>query len=312
MVVKSNYNDMMQSGGLKNLKSGVLHEISPLSEFDFMHVIDRHKKEFTYPLHDHDVFELNYVENAAGCRRVVGDSSEVIGDRNLVLIMNPQLPHVWEQHKCCSEDIHEITIHFRLNYETEGTPFLTNQYLQLNRMLNRAKRGLAFSCQTIHKVEAIINKLAIEHHSYLAAHEFYLILWELSMDKDSRCLASSSFAHVGGETHNDRIVKVLRYIQLHYKEDINRDTLSNAVAMTPSSFSHYFKSITGKSLTDYVVDVRLGHAARKLIETDETISRIAYACGFNSLTNFNRLFRKRKGYCPKEFREIFYDTRLFL
>ena len=49
---------MMQSGGLKNLKSGVLREISPLSEFDFMHVINRHKNEFSYPLQDHDVFEL--------------------------------------------------------------------------------------------------------------------------------------------------------------------------------------------------------------------------------------------------------------
>ena len=62
------------------MESKVLHEITPLGEHDFMYVADRHKKEFTYPIHQHNLFELNFVEQAAGCRRVVGDSSEVISD----------------------------------------------------------------------------------------------------------------------------------------------------------------------------------------------------------------------------------------
>ena len=100
---------------MKNMRidNRVLHEITPLGEHDFMYVADRHKKEFTYPMHSHEIFELNFVENAAGCRRVIGDSSEVIGPYDLVLITSPDLEHVWEQHQCQSTDIHEITVQFR-------------------------------------------------------------------------------------------------------------------------------------------------------------------------------------------------------
>lgn len=64
----------------------VLHEITPLSEHEFMYIANRHKLVMDYPIHCHEEMELNFVEGAAGARRVVGDSSEVIGDYDLVLI----------------------------------------------------------------------------------------------------------------------------------------------------------------------------------------------------------------------------------
>ena len=67
------------------MDSYVLHEITPLMETDALYIADRHKGEFSYPVHNHDVYELNFVENAAGVRRIVGDSTEVIGDYDLVL-----------------------------------------------------------------------------------------------------------------------------------------------------------------------------------------------------------------------------------
>ena len=73
----------------------VLHEISPLGENDILYIADRHKKEFTYPIHNHQVFELNFVEHATGVRRIVGDSNEVIGEYDLVLITRLELEHVW-------------------------------------------------------------------------------------------------------------------------------------------------------------------------------------------------------------------------
>lgn len=72
----------------------VLHEITPLADKDLLYIADRHKREFTYPIHKHDVFELNFVEHANGVRRIVGDSSEVIGDYDLVLITSTDLEHV--------------------------------------------------------------------------------------------------------------------------------------------------------------------------------------------------------------------------
>ena len=75
----------------------IIHEITPLMGKDVLYIADRHKKEFTYPIHNHSVYELNFVENAAGVKRIVGDSQEVIGDYDLCLITSPDLEHVWEQ-----------------------------------------------------------------------------------------------------------------------------------------------------------------------------------------------------------------------
>ena len=90
----------------------IIREITPLSDKDCFYIAERYKTEFTYPIHNHSEFELNFTEKAAGVRRVVGDSSEVIGDYDLVLITGKDLEHVWEQNECRSKEIREITIQF--------------------------------------------------------------------------------------------------------------------------------------------------------------------------------------------------------
>ena len=92
--------------------SKVLTEITRLSERDCFYIVERHKTEFTYPLHRHKEYELNFIEHGEGVRRIVGDSVEEIGDYELVLIGGQDLEHVWEQGNCKSKDIREITIQF--------------------------------------------------------------------------------------------------------------------------------------------------------------------------------------------------------
>ena len=84
----------------------IIHEITPLSEKDCFYIVDRRKTEFTYPIHCHVEYELNFIEHAPGVRRVVGDSAEVIGEYELVLITGKELEHVWEQNACKSPLIH--------------------------------------------------------------------------------------------------------------------------------------------------------------------------------------------------------------
>ena len=97
-------------------KKEILQEITPLEEHDFMYVADRHKAGYDYPLHRHDLFELNFVEHGAGCERIVGDSVEFLGEYDLVLITSPNLEHQWAQGNCQSKDIHEVTIQFSLDF----------------------------------------------------------------------------------------------------------------------------------------------------------------------------------------------------
>ena len=129
----------------------VIHEITPLMGKDSLYIADRRKKEFTYPIHNHEVFELNFVEHAQGVRRIVGDSNEVIGEYDLVIITSPDLEHVWEQNTCTSSNIREVTVQFYLDLSENG--FLArNPFFSLRKMLLEARKGLAFPVEDIMRV----------------------------------------------------------------------------------------------------------------------------------------------------------------
>ena len=294
------------------METRVLREITPLGEHDFMYVADRHKKEFDYPIHCHDIMELNFVENAAGARRVVGDSSEVICDCDLVLITSSDLEHVWEQHECKSDDIHEVTVQFYIHFEDEHTPFRTNPYKSIYRMMMRAKRGLAFRMSAIMTIYPRLVKLASIEDNFLMAHELMYILHELSKFDDAYELASSTFAKVEVSSESRRVLKVKEFINTHMNDELRLEQLANLVSMTPTAFSRFFKLRTGKTLSEYIVDIRLGQAARLLVDTADSVSEICWNCGFNTLSNFNRLFRKRKGCSPTEFREKYSKTKVIV
>jgi len=294
------------------MERGILREITPLQEHDFMYVADRRKKEFDYPIHYHDIMELNFVENAKGSRRIVGDSSEVIGDYDLVLITSSDLEHAWEQYECKSGEIHEVTVQFYIDFEDERSLFRTNPYRSIYEMMMRAKCGLAFSMPAIMTVYKRITQLSKIEESFLMAHELFSILYELSKSDDARQLASSSFAKVHVDSDSRRVQKVKSFIDNHYREDIRLAQLADMVGMSPSAFSRFFKLRTGKNVAEYIVDVRLGYAARQLVDTTDSVSEICYCCGFNTLSNFNRLFRKRKGCNPTEFRDYYLKTKVII
>ena len=294
------------------METKVLHEITPLGEHDFMYVADRHKKEFDYPIHCHDIMELNFVENAAGARRVVGDSSEVIGDYDLTLITSSDLEHVWEQHDCKSDDIHEVTIQFYIHFEDEHSLFRTNPYKSIYQMMRRAKHGLAFPMTAVMAVYHRLVRLASIDDKFLMAQELFFILHELSKFDDAHELASSTFAKVEVSSDSRRVLKVKDYINAHITDELRLEQLASLVGMTPTAFSRYFKLRTGKNLSEYIVDIRLGQAARRLVDTTDSVSEICWDCGFNTLSNFNRLFRKRKGCNPTEFREKYQKTKVIV
>ena len=138
------------------------------------------------------------------------------------------------------------------------------------------------------------------------------ILYVLSKCDHARALSSSAFAKVGVESDSRRVLKVKKYIEENYREDVRLQQLSDLAGMTPAAFSRFFKLRTGKNVNGYIVDVRLGHAARLLIDTTTSIAEICYDCGFNTLSNFNRLFKKRKGCNPTEFREKYNKTKVIV
>jgi len=289
----------------------VLKEITSITDKDCFYIVERHKSEFTWPIHSHEEYELNFIERGKGVRRVVGDSIEEIGDYDLALITSNGLEHAWEQGNCTEPDIREITIQFSSRLLDE-TLLARNQFASIRKMFERARMGLAFSMPAIMRVYNLLDTLAFKEDRMEQFLDMMKILYELSLDSGARTLASHSFAKGGYDGESRRIKKAKEYIAAHYTEEIKLEDLATLVAMSPSAFSRFFKQHTGRGPVDYIIDVRLGIAARMLVDTSTSVSEICYACGFNNLSNFNRTFKARRGYTPRDFRALFTKNRVYV
>ena len=281
---------------------------------DALYIADRHKSEFSYPVHNHDVFELNFVENAAGVKRIVGDSNEVIGDYDLVLITNPTLEHAWEQHECKSNDIREITIQFNFGAGiTEADYFFgKTPFESIRHMMKEAQKGMAFPMSSIMKVYERLSGLSQITDRFTALMEFLNILHTLSLCTGARTLATTSYAKVNIEDDSRRILRVKKYISDNYMYELRLKSLADLANMSESAFCRFFKLHTGRRLSDYIIDIRVGYATRLLIDTTETIAEISFKCGYNNMSNFNRIFKRKKGCSPTEFRNSHHKIKVIV
>lgn len=258
----------------------------------------------------HKEYEINFIENGKGVRRIVGDSIEETADYDLVLIGSENLEHVWEQGSCVSEDIREITIQFSPKL-FEDSILSKNQFSSIKKMLDDAKRGIAFPMPAIMKIYSLLDGLPTETDGFVQFIHFMLILYHLSQF-DYHTLSSTSFSHVAIDEESRRIKKVKEYINSHLTEDITLDTLADLVSMSPTSFSRFFKQSAHKTLSSYIIDIKLGNATRALLDTTKNVSEICYESGFNNLSNFNRIFKAKKGMTPKEFRALYKKIKVIV
>jgi AraC-like DNA-binding protein len=291
--------------------SNIFREVTPLSAEDCFVIQSRVKSEFNYPVHVHPEFELNYIENAPGAQRLIGDSLEEIGDYELCLIGNENLEHAWMNGSCDSKDIFEITIQFHKDLFFESM-LSKRQFHSMAIMFENAKKGIVYSRETILKVRDLLHKLCKNEEGFHSVIDLLNILQTLSEDKNSRILATSTFANCDDSSDSRRIQKVIDYLHENYQKEIHLADVAGHVNMSEVSFSRFMKKRTGKNYIEYLNDLRLGIASRHLIDTTKTVAEISYECGFNNLSNFNRIFKKRKGVTPKEFRESYTKMRILI
>ena len=164
----------------------------------------------------------------------------------------------------------------------------------------------------IMRVYQQLDTLSSVKDGFYAVIQFMTILYELSHCSGARTLATSSFAKVEVESDSRRVLKVKNYIAKNYMDEIRLNTLADIAGMSPSAFSRFFKLHTGRNLSEYIIEMRLGYASRMLVDTAKSIAEISFQSGFNNLSNFNRIFKKKKGCSPSEFRENYHKTRIIV
>ena len=283
-------------------------EVIQMTPSDSFIVFDRTKELFDYPIHYHPEFELNYIRNGAGLRRIVGDHMEEIDQAELVLI-GPNLSHCWQQYKCSNDTIHEITIQFPDNLLTDS---LLNRAIMkpIKDMFRRSSYGILFSQQTIQQQEERICQVTqLDGIDYFL--ELLSILYDLATSRNQRLL-SSQILDPEVRLPNEKMAKLHHFIEQNYSRKITLQEVSALLNMSPVTFNRFIKKRTGKTFIEYLNEIRIGHATRLLINKDMSISEIAFSVGFNSMANFNRIFKKSKNCTPSQYREDFLGVRRFL
>ncbi len=292
------------------MKSTLLREITPLTQSDCFTIFSRVKSEFDFPLHYHEEFELNFIQNAKNARRVIGDHIEDIDELELVLV-GSNLQHAWFTHHCKGREIREITIQFHKDLFDDKL-LRRNQLSFIRTMLEKSLRGILFSKETTQQLAPRIVELN-QMQGFDSVLELMSILHDLSISRNMRILSDASFNNTEQYTYNSRrIEKTLEYMNQNFDKPITLNEVARLANMSDAAFSRFFKQRTGNTFIDSLTEIRLGHASRMLIDTTQSIAEVAYHCGFNNISNFNRIFKKKKSCTPKDFRESFSGTRIFI
>lgn len=283
------------------MRNEIHREITPLAPEDSFLVFERMKNNFDFPIHFHPEYELNFIANGAGVRRVVGDSLEEIENIELVFV-GPNLHHGWQMHKCTSEKIHEITVQF--HKDLLDSNLLGRRIMKpIKDMFEKSSHGILFSRKISKKILPKLQKLSkTDSINYFL--ELISILQDLALSTNQRLLSTYSTNYKEFE-NSDRIKVIYEFIQENYSSKITLSEVSELVNMSPVSFNRFIKKRTGKTFVEYVNDTRIGFASRWLIEEKLSITEIAYKCGFNNIANFNRIFKKNKKCTPSHYREEF-------
>jgi len=288
---------------MSNLGENIHREITPLKRNDCFLVFDRHRKSFNYPIHFHPEFELNYISNANGARRLVGDHMALIADKELVLT-GPNLYHGWQNFENSKKsEFHEITIQFP-NDVFEAGLLDRNLLKPIKTLFQNANRGILFSKETTEQVENQILNLS-KTNGFDSFLQFQSLLYDLAISRDQTFLTNMSFQHQNDFYNSERIEKVYHFLQENYQRKIKIEEVAALLNMSVISLSRLIKQRTGKSFIEFLIEVRLGSATRQLVETSESITQICFDCGFNNISNFNRIFKKYQNCTPSEFRTSF-------
>lgn len=253
--------------------------------------------------HFHPEYELVLNIKSNGTR-IVGDSVELFDQYDLVLI-GGNIPHCWNyyrQNNTLPEN-HGIVVNFKL--DSLGEAFLAQHELRsLKELLCEAERGLAFSFDDSIRAEKYFQQM-IENKGIDKVIDFFNIIKILCSSDKRAFLCSENYKLAFDERGNKRMSDVYTYIRENYFKAIPLKKISKVANMSPIAFSRYFKKNSGAGFVEYLNRVRTNKACYLLRETEYAVHDIARECGFASISNFNKQFRKTEGKSPRDFRAQF-------
>lgn len=277
-------------------------EISPGIN-SFLSLIERDDAFFKAPFHFHPEMELVYITESYG-KRIIGDNIEPFSRDDMVFI-GSNLPHVW-----LNDDIfykhgsklkaRAIVLYFNKNIFSNDF-YEMQEAFKLNEFFKNAEKGIRINGETKEIIRDKITTL-LSKNDFEKILGLFEVLHILSQSKDVSFITSDGYNAQLKHSETDRLSNVYKYVQRHFKDNVTLGTIANISNLTPQSFCRLFKKRTGKSFVEYLNEVRISAACKYLLDSDWSISEVAYNCGFKTVSNFNKLFKNITGHSPKNYR----------
>ena len=271
-------------------------------ESSLMRLNRRMAKGIPFQWHHHPEFELTLTLNSRG-QRFIGDHVGDYDDSDLVLV-GPNLPHTWFSHDKVSKNSPHVAL--VIWFHPVWARQITQDFVEFRRigsLLVRARRGLKFSRTATSAVRSRFEGLfSCTPAERLSA--FLGILDRLAIDRAQQ-LASQSPNHEVSPESRERIDLILTFMHANYAQPVSLAELASIAALSKSGLHRLFLKHTGKTVSDYLIYMRIGDACARLSGTTQPINLIADTVGYASLANFNRHFRDLKGITPREYRRLF-------
>lgn len=234
----------------------------------------------------------------------VGDCIEKFSAGDVILF-GTNLPHYMRSNDIYGSEnatsrVQGTIIQFEQNFMQYSFDYYP-QFLQIKILLEESRRGIIFPKQDATRVGELLS-------GFLSLSGFHQIsglldlLQELAVSPQRKTLASLHYYEKFPTLGNKRIDKIISFINNNYTRNLKLNEIAGMASMNSSAFCRYFKENTGKTLLQYVMEMRVGYACKLLALGEMDISQIAVECGFDSITHFNRTFKQLVNLTPTQYR----------
>jgi AraC-like DNA-binding protein len=263
---------------------------------------------FATPWHYHPEYEIVLIIESEG-KRYIGDSISDFKKKDLAII-GSNLPHTYKNdlsyyQKDSTKRAKSIVIHFCKN--SLGSDFLSLPEAQnIKYLLDNCSGGLDIKGKTNQRVRKIMKKM-LSQKGISRWQSLLKILVLLAESKDLEQISNSNLEGFN-DKESERLAKVFEYLYSNYMNEIKLADIAKLTNMAETSFSRFFIQRTKKSLSEFLMEIRLHNACKMLQKNNLNISEIGYQNGFNNLSNFNRQFKKHYLHSPREYRSQFLEN----
>ena len=256
--------------------------------------------------HYHTEIELIHIKKGEGTQ-FIGDSIKRFkaGD---VIMVGSNLPHYWRFDDIYYEENTKAVADIRVAHFNEnfwGDHFLDlPENISLKTVLEKARRGLQITGKTKQKVAELLEQLQEAE----GPQRLILLIEALNFIANGRQpapLSSIGFKPDLVDAEKDRINAIYEYSIKNFKPKIQLEEIAEVANISPNSFCRYFKSRTRKTYSQFLIELRVGHACKLLIENNHCIKRLCYESGFNNFTSFHKYFKMITGKSPLVYQKEF-------